>query len=233
MKTDDKKWQNLFEQQNSQKKSTENKVNQQRVSSYLFIYDCEENVILFTNSAYNAITGFPDTDHTLEFFLENIHPNDLDHFYSCEQKTLDFTNELSYDAHFHFIFSYLLRIKTKSGKYIKILQQCQAIEVNESGHIAKTLVTHQVLKDQETDNLDFRVFDKTKNSYLNLENDYRLTKRELEILECIKFGNNSTAISEKLNISKNTVLTHRKNILNKTKSKSFIELLKKLSSTAY
>jgi len=34
-------------------------------------------------------------------------------------------------------------------------------------------------------------------------------------------------------ISKNTVLTHRKNILNKTKTNSFIELIKKISISEF
>ena len=43
-----------------------------------------------------------------------------------------------------------------------------------------------------------------------------LTKRETEILKLIVRGNLNKQIADKLNISLNTVLTHRKNILSKT-----------------
>lgn len=69
--------------------------------------------------------------------------------------------------------------------------------------------------------------------YIDTENRYNLSKREFEILNLIKEGYNSQEVSEKLNVSKNTVLTHRKNILNKTNSSSFIELVKKLSYSHY
>ena len=43
-----------------------------------------------------------------------------------------------------------------------------------------------------------------------------LTRRETEILKLIVRGNINKQIAEMLNISLNTVLTHRKNILSKT-----------------
>lgn len=45
---------------------------------------------------------------------------------------------------------------------------------------------------------------------------YKLTKRELEIIKCLVDGLKSYEISEKLFISEHTVRTHRKNILKKT-----------------
>lgn len=43
-----------------------------------------------------------------------------------------------------------------------------------------------------------------------------LTRRETQILKLIVYGNINKQIADKLNISLNTVLTHRKNILSKT-----------------
>lgn len=54
----------------------------------------------------------------------------------------------------------------------------------------------------------------------------RLTERELEILKLIVQEKTSQEISETLNISKQTVDTHRKHILQKTKVKSIIGLVK-------
>ena len=45
----------------------------------------------------------------------------------------------------------------------------------------------------------------------------RLTAREIEILELIYLGYNDTEIAEQIDISKNTVRTHRENIRTKFK----------------
>lgn len=53
-----------------------------------------------------------------------------------------------------------------------------------------------------------------------------LTKRELEILQQIAYGHTSADISKKLFISKNTVETHRKNLLTKLNVKNTAEMIK-------
>lgn len=52
-----------------------------------------------------------------------------------------------------------------------------------------------------------------------------LTAREREIIKLLVNGNNSEAISNQLGIAKNTVATHRKNIIKKTKLKSPKEII--------
>ncbi len=54
----------------------------------------------------------------------------------------------------------------------------------------------------------------------------KLSNRELEILQLIVDERTSLEIAEELGISKQTVDTHRKNILNKTDSKSIVGLIK-------
>jgi DNA-binding CsgD family transcriptional regulator len=163
-----------------------------------------------------------------------IHPEDLPYFLNSEERGLAFTNKLVFNEHFKYILSYSYRIKTNKNEYIRILQQCQALEVNNSGHLTKTLVIHKRVKDFDIrPEDDYKIFDKSQNVYIDEQNSYNLTSRELEILNLIKLGLNSSQISEILKISKNTVITHRKNILNKAKSNSFIELIKKISISEF
>lgn len=54
---------------------------------------------------------------------------------------------------------------------------------------------------------------------------HNLTEREKEILQYISMGYNSHRIAKKLSISKNTVDTHRRNILKKTKLRSTSEII--------
>ncbi|TGN22580.1 LuxR family transcriptional regulator [Empedobacter tilapiae] len=71
-----------------------------------------------------------------------------------------------------------------------------------------------------------RVLD--ENEYIR--NNYKkfalLTKREKEILTLLSIGKSSMEIADQLFISKETVATHRKNIIRKLDVKSFAELLR-------
>ncbi len=55
---------------------------------------------------------------------------------------------------------------------------------------------------------------------------YKITRREWEILQLIKEGFTNQQISDKLNLSIYTTETHRKNIMQKLKLKTPIELMK-------
>ena len=224
------KWKELFSNQKSY--STNDNVIEERnkIISYFFLFDCFSNTIIFTNTAFETLTGHAAKDFTVDFLIDMIHPDDREYFFQSEERGLQFTNKLSFNEHFKYILNYTYRIRTKSGEYITIQQECQGIEVNNSGHLVKTLVNHRRIADYTVRPAnDYKIYDKAKNIYIDSENCYNLTAREFEILNLIKEGNNSAKIAELLHLSKNTVITHRKNILNKTDSTSFIELIKKLS----
>lgn len=233
MKTEvSENWNKLFQKQKSQLPADNQIMETHRISSYIFIYDCDTNVILYTNTAFETITGYKTL--TLDILLEIIHPDDLSYFFKSEERGLQFTNTLKFNEHFKYTLSYTYRIQKADGSYIRILQECQAIEVNNSGHLTKTFVTHKLVPyTEERDAHDYKIFDKSQGIYIDSLNSFYLSKREIEVLNLIKSGHGSEEIAQMLHLSKNTILTHRKNILNKTNSKSFIELLKKLSYKEY
>lgn len=222
------RWKQLFDKQNS--KTTEEIENKALIDSYYFIFDCSLNVISFMNIAFHTVTGYDPTTFSVENLIEIIHPDDKDYFFECEEKDLQFKNKLRFNEHFNYLYSYTYKIKTQAGEYVTIKQTCQALEVSNTGDLTKTLVIHQRIDDYVGRPMnDRRIYDKTRNIYLDAENCYKLTKRELEILKLVQDGLNSTEIADKLCTSKYTVDTHRKNILNKTNSNNFIDLIRKLS----
>lgn len=204
------KWNVLVNNQKSQSEADNKTESVEQISSYIFIYDCYENSILYVNKAFETLTGYNSHEFNLDFVIGMIHPEDV--------------------PYFKYLLSYSYRIKTKNGSYIRILRQCQALEVNNSGHLTKTLVIHKRIADFDVlPKNDYKILDKSNNVYINEQNSYNLSERELEILNLIKLGYNSERIAFELKISTNTVRTHRKNILTKAKSNSFIELIKKIS----
>ena len=63
-----------------------------------------------------------------------------------------------------------------------------------------------------------------------LKKEYNLTDREIEIVNYLLEGKSSAEIAEKLFLSKHTVDTHRRNIIEKMRLKSTNELLSKISN---
>ena len=69
------------------------------------------------------------------------------------------------------------------------------------------------------------VFGYFRGKQQNSHTEVQLSKRELEIIAALAEGTNSEQIAEKLFISKNTVRTHRRNIMQKVGVKTSAELI--------
>lgn len=222
-------WSALVSGQQSHKATNPSDIT--RISSYYFIFNCSSNEIEYVNNSFEQLIQEDKSCFTIQKLLDMIHPDDISYFMDCEARGLKFTNTLLYNEHFRYLMSYSYRVQAKSGTYIHIRQQCQAIEVNEQGHLTKTFVTHQQIDPPSIrTEEDYYIFDKNKNQILNPKNYYNLTKREREIFDLIQDGLNSKQIAEKLFSSKYTIDTHRKNILKKTNAKNFVDLTLKLNS---
>lgn len=200
-----------------------------QIDSYYFIFDGSTNTIEYVNGTYSIVTGYEKSSFTIDQLLKSIHPDDFQYFLDCEQKGLEFTNGLVFKDHFRYLLSYSYRIQIQNGTYIRIRQQCQAIEIDIKGHLTKTFVMHRRTDESFDINADYRVFDKSLNQFVDVSNLYNLTKREQQILELIQKGFNSLEIANQLHLSKLTIDTHRKNILKKTNANNFLALNTKIA----
>lgn len=196
--------------------------------SYYFIYNCQIDEVDYISDAVFDVLGFTPSQITVEKAFQQIHPEDLAYCKSCEQEVINISNKLRYKEHYQYSYQYSYRVRTSEDCYITILQHYQTLEIDDDGHMLKTLVLHQRIADfSERPADDFKVFDKLKNRPVNISNRYNLTKREVEILNLAQKGYKTNEIAELLFLSIHTVNTHRKNILNKTKTSSIIDLMNK------
>jgi DNA-binding CsgD family transcriptional regulator len=62
---------------------------------------------------------------------------------------------------------------------------------------------------------------------IDLNEDFIITRRELEVLRLLADGYPANEIADKLFISKYTVINHRKNLISKFKARNTAELIKK------
>ena len=120
----------------------------------------------------------------------------------------------------------------------RFIKEC--LEIGAKGYVLKNISKDDLLKAIETVNQDKSYLDqdaqeKLINSISNGDDDddrnydelaAQITQRELEILQLIALGLTSQDIATKLFISKNTVETHRKNIMQKTKAHNLAGLMK-------
>ncbi len=131
---------------------------------------------------------------------------------------------------------YDIRLRRKDGTYLRMLNQAMVMEHTEQGQVLRTFgnftdISHLKLQgkpvlscigiDGEPSYIDVNV-----KEIFNVSKDY-LSRREKQILLLIIEGKLSKEISEILHISKQTVDSHRNNMLAKNKLHTTGELIAK------
>jgi DNA-binding CsgD family transcriptional regulator len=127
-----------------------------------------------------------------------------------------------------------LKAKNIYGTYLWYLIDTVIIEVDENGSPLRTLITCTNIDPYKQDDLlYYNILRKNNDSIYevllegvedNRKNEYQLTARETQIIALISQGCTNKEIADKLFVTINTIKTHRKNIVKKTKCKGIAEL---------
>lgn len=134
------------------------------------------------------------------------------------QKVADYNEELPDDL-LHDLKNILIRHLSKAYNQNLIYAVVFSIHSLEKDLAAHNRLRNKVLRPKlnELDLSGMRQLQHTiSHEHQQNNNDRQLTNRETEILRLIVQGYLNKEIAEELNISHNTVLTHRKNIISKT-----------------
>jgi DNA-binding CsgD family transcriptional regulator len=187
---------------------------------------------------YNLRDFILDVVHpnTFEILMDNIHPDDRAWFLNFENKIGEFLAGLPVQKLMNYKARYDFRIKKKDGTYVRLLHQSIIIEHDEKGMVLRTLglatdITH--LKPEGTPLLSIIGLD-GEPSYINVDvkkvfavSKEFLSKREKQVLLLIMEGKLSKEIGEILNIGKQTVDTHRNNMIERNHLRNTSELIAK------
>jgi len=204
--------------------------------SYFFISDIKQvNLFNFSNGTRDVL-GYEPFELSMEKVLSLLHPADLPFVIAFESKVREFFNELPKEKMFKYKVRYDFRLKHKEGHYIRVLQQVITIETDELGAIVKTLGVHSDITDLKIEGvpvLSFIGLDgeptyenvQVENKFNFLKPEERFSPREKEILNELVQGKTSEEIARELFISKETVNTHRRNMLSKCEVKNTLELV--------
>src|SRR3546814_10687950 len=71
-----------------------------------------------------------------------MHPDDFPYFVNFEGEVVDFKRKLHPDKITKYKSQYNYRIRTKSGNYVRILQQSVTIQYDEDGAVLQYLIVH-------------------------------------------------------------------------------------------
>lgn len=205
---------------------------------YYFIIDVKTLSFDFMSNGIQKVLGYAPEEVSLASMLPLIHPDDYPYFVKFEEKVMQFFSGLGPEQVFNYKVRYDYRLKSKSGKYVRVLHQAVTAETDENGSILKTIDLH-------TDISDLKIVSEPVLSFIGLNgapsfesiriNDdighpdvagTRLTSREQEILRKIIDGKTSQEIASDFFISKDTVDTHRRNMLKKCNAKNTPEMIK-------
>lgn len=204
--------------------------------SYFFVFSPPLNKIERVSSSIQEVTGYDPHTFTIQQMLKIIHPDDLPTFVDFENAVVDFKMKLPLDKLMKYKSQYNYRIRTKAGKYIKILQQSLTVQYGEQGGVWRNLVIHTDISEFKTDNemkLSFiglegePSFINVNAPLLNTAENFGLTAKEMEIFLLLIKDKSTTEIAELLNISADTVKTHRKHIHTKLGTNSPLQLVLK------
>lgn len=169
-------------------------------------------------NAFIAISGVqPDELKVLQDIVAELKHELSLHLQHAMQSNRYFPNELLHDLK-------TILIKHVSGNYNQNLCHAVIFSIHsfEQDVIAHNRLRKRILlpKINELESEDITEYEQLIAEDFILENmlaeDKKLTKREVDVLKLIVQGKTNRLIAEKLNISLNTVLTHRKNIISKT-----------------
>ena len=150
----------------------------------------------------------------------------------------EFFNQLNPEKVLKYKVSYDYRIKTKEGNFKWILQQVTTIQTDENGSVIRVVGVHtdisHLKNNQKPSGLSLLGLE-GEPSFLNIQDESnflqhpqeKFTTKEKEILKLVAQGNTTKEIAEILNKSVHTINSHRKNIFQKTESKTVADLVAK------
>jgi DNA-binding CsgD family transcriptional regulator len=202
---------------------------------YYLVFNLPDSRLDLVGGSIESLLGIKPEMLTLDHILGHIHPEDLPYFLNFEHFIVQFFADLPIDKIPKYKVRYDYRLRKPDETYIRILQQTITIEHDEKGALLRTFVVH-------TDITHLKKEGKPVFSLIGLEGEpsfvdidvakvYKpssfLSNRERDIIHLMIEGYLTKEISEKLNLSKLTIDTYRKNLLKKTETKTPTELIAK------
>ncbi len=205
-------------------------------------FDYRKLGLAFFTGDVEKITGYPESIfHAtgMEASFSLIHPEDRPELFHFQKIVFDVFHQLTLPERHSFEFSYTTRwVHRTTNEVMWMIGKAKPFYIDSEGNFAIDL--HIIIQLNHTPkvtsydwNYSYQKEDGTR-VYVSKsspkDNFISLTKKEKQIVQMILDGKESKEIGEEMNISINTVGTHRKNILKKLNARNVGEMIKILAS---
>lgn len=184
---------------------------------------------MISSAGVEEMLGYNAEEFTFSNLVNYVHPEDIDNLTAVMYAVVDYVTQNQSIRELTLSVTY--RVRKKNGNYIKVLRQTS---IGRHPYDPQTIYHNNVLTDISFmksgaavewtfDAPDFNP--DTIKMYVPQTNAQFFSAREQEVLELIDKGYTSQAIAKALFISKHTVDTHRRKMLQKTGCANAIALL--------
>ncbi|MGX5819324.1 LuxR C-terminal-related transcriptional regulator [Chitinophaga lutea] len=205
--------------------------------SYHYVIDFEARALQFVSPSIRAVLGLNPDTVVFNDIIERVHPDDIDFVAAAESAIMEVLHQqpaLQHSCKTSFCF----RFRMPDGGYHMFHHQAVLLSPNASGRYWTALNIHtDIAHLTTTNNYKAHLMDvRNNNAVLTLEVPSFgipaaipcvFTRREREIVRLLSKGLVNKQIADELSIALHTVLTHRKNIMQKAEAKSPAELMAK------
>jgi DNA-binding CsgD family transcriptional regulator len=171
----------------------------------------------------------------MKYLWSKMHPDDLEVWLVALNELMNFTlEEIPISERNKMTYTWNYRLKNSKDEYVNIIQNTTPIGFDNNNKPIIGLAHYTVL----TSNIEMQICASAK--LLNDNNEYEtvffnnfsqkllsdgISNRERDIIRLLVLNNSSKEIAKKLNITANTVDTHRRNILKKLNVSSTGEVI--------
>jgi len=209
---------------------------------YYYIFNFKTFDLDVVSPGIESVLDYSPADVTLPFLMDKMHPDDMPWFLAFEDKTSHFFSGLPADKIMKYKNRYDYRLKKKDGTYVRILHQAVIAQMDEDGSLIRTLGVHTDITHLKKDGKPVMslIGMDGEPSYLDIDikipfikSKETLSAREKQVLALLIEGKVSKEIAGLLNISKQTVDTHRKNMIRKNNLTNTSELVGKAISKGW
>lgn len=207
-------------------------------STFFCITNTQDLTFEYISKNMKACLGLDKKDleeQGMRYFWSRMHPDDLEHWLKALNALMEFTlNEIAIEDRDRMSYTWNYRFKNGQDKYVNIVQNTTPLEFDKADKPIIGLAHYTVLHP------DVKLQVCASAKLLNVNNEYEtvyfnnfsqkllsdgISNRERDIIRLLVLDYSSKDIATKLNISPNTVDTHRRNILKKLKISSTGELI--------
>jgi DNA-binding CsgD family transcriptional regulator len=189
-----------------------------------------DRIIYLDGSIENMLGYSPDEVKNVSFFYDRIHPDDVGHVIELTSHAIDACSDNEHLKPMDQVFHFIYRIRKNDGTYLKVQRQSGILTKDSSNRMLTSFgIYTDVSRLNNSEEVqvymsgpeipDFKFTNRLK------ESNYQFTRREQEIINLLARGMSSEMIGEKRFISKETVNTHRRNILKKAGVKNSTNLM--------